>query len=45
MKISIDKLTEDVSQYSDVYKHERAKRLGVSKSGIKKAIKHPKAKK
>ncbi|WP_231967217.1 hypothetical protein [Orientia tsutsugamushi] len=28
-----------------MYKHERAKRLGVSKSGIKKAIKHPKAKK
>jgi transposase len=38
-KISIDKLKEDVSQYSDAYQYERAERLGVSKSGIQKALK------
>ena len=37
-KISIDKLKEDVSQYSDAYQYERAQRLGVSKSGIQKAL-------
>lgn len=54
-KIPIDRLKEDVAQYSDAYQYERAERLGVSKSGIqkalkklsiayKKALKHPKAK-
>ncbi|WP_162563007.1 IS630 transposase-related protein [Orientia tsutsugamushi] len=33
-KISIDKLKEDVIQYSDAYKCKRAERLGVSKSSI-----------
>jgi transposase len=38
-KIPIDKLKEDVVQYSDAYQYERAERLGVSKSGIQKALK------
>lgn len=38
-KIRIDKLKEDVVQYSDAYQYERAERLGVSKSGIQKALK------
>ncbi|BAG39961.1 transposase [Orientia tsutsugamushi str. Ikeda] len=38
-KISIDKLKEDVLQYSDAYQYESAERLGVSKSGIQKALK------
>ena len=38
-KIPIDKLREDVVQYSDAYQYERAERLGVSKSGIQKALK------
>ncbi|KJV53190.1 hypothetical protein [Orientia tsutsugamushi] len=31
IKVSIDKLKEDVSQYSAAYQYERAERLGVSK--------------
>ena len=38
-KIAIDKLKEDVLQYSDSYQYARAERLGVSKSGIQKALK------
>lgn len=38
-KILIDKLKEDVMQYSDAYQYERAERLGVSRSGIQKALK------
>ncbi|KJW03970.1 transposase family protein [Orientia tsutsugamushi str. Sido] len=38
-KISIDKLKEYVTQYSDVYKYERAEGLGVSKSSMQKSIK------
>jgi len=38
-KIMIDKLKEDVTQYSDAYQYERAERLGASKSGIQKALK------
>ena len=38
-KIPIDRLKEDVAQYSDAYQYERAERLGVSKSGIQKALK------
>ena len=38
-KILIDKLKEDVAQYTDAYQYERAERLGVSKSGIQKALK------
>lgn len=38
-KIMIDKLKEDVIQYSDAYQYERAQRLGVSRSGIQKALK------
>lgn len=38
-KIPIDKLKEDVVQYSDAYQYERAERLGVRKSGIQKALK------
>ncbi len=38
-KIAIDRLKEDVVQYSDAYQYERAERLGFSKSGIQKALK------
>jgi transposase len=38
-KIPIDRLKEDVVQYSDAYQYERAERLGVSRSGIQKALK------
>ena len=38
-KIPIDKLREDVVQYSDAYQYERAERLGVSRSGVQKALK------
>ena len=38
-RIPIDKLREDVAQYSDAYQYERAERLGVSKSGVQKALK------
>lgn len=37
-KIAIDKLKKDVMQYSDAYQYERAERLGVSRSGIQKAL-------
>ena len=38
-RIPIDKLREDVAQYSDAYQYESAERLGVSKSAIQKALK------
>jgi len=38
-KIPMDRLKADVEQYSDSYQYERAERLGVSKSGIHKALK------
>ena len=38
-RIPIDQLRKDVAQYSDAYQYERAERLGVSKSGIQKALK------
>lgn len=38
-KIPIDRLKADVEEYSDAYQYERAERLGVSKSGIHKALK------
>lgn len=37
-KIPIDKFKEDVERYSDAYQYERAERLGVSRSGIQKAL-------
>ena len=37
-KIPIDRLKEDVAQYSDAYQYERAERLGVSKSGIQNRV-------
>ncbi|WP_197709527.1 hypothetical protein [Orientia tsutsugamushi] len=38
--MSIDKLKEDVNQYSDAYQYERAEWLGASKSSIQKAFSH-----
>lgn len=38
-KIPLDKLKEDVAQYSDSYQYERAERLGASRSGVQKALK------
>lgn len=38
-KIHTDKLKADIEQYSDAYQYERAERLGVSRSGIQKALK------
>lgn len=39
IKIDRDKLVQDVKEYSDAYQYERAERLGVSRSGIQKALK------
>ena len=39
IKIDSDKLVQDVKEYSDAYQYERAERLGVSRSGIQKALK------
>ena len=38
-KISDEVLLKDVADYPDSYQHERAERLGVSASGIAKALK------
>lgn len=38
-KIDKQKLIEDINRYPDAYQHERAARLGVSKSGIYHALK------
>lgn len=38
-KIDMDTLKLDVIRYSDAYQYERAKRLGVSQSGIYNALK------
>lgn len=38
-KIDPEALKEDVSKYPDDFQHERAERLGVSKSGICSAMK------
>ncbi|WP_371220763.1 IS630 transposase-related protein [Orientia tsutsugamushi] len=37
--MSIDKLKEDATQYSDACQYERAERLWVSKLGVQKALK------
>jgi transposase len=39
IKIDPDKLRQDVIEYSDAYQYERAERLGVSRSGIQRALK------
>lgn len=39
IKIDRDKLVQDVKEYRDAYQYERAERLGVSRSGIQKALK------
>lgn len=39
IKIDYDKLAQDIKEYSDAYQYERAERLGVSRSGIQKALK------
>lgn len=39
IKIDPDKLTQDVIEYSDAYQYEGAERLGVSRSGIQRALK------
>ena len=39
VKIDLDRLQQDVEEYRDAYQYERAKRLGVSKSGIEWALK------
>lgn len=38
IKIDSDKLVQDVKEYKDAYQYERAERLGVSRSGIQKAL-------
>ena len=38
-KINMEKLKEDIENHSDAYQYERAKRLGVSASGIGYALK------
>ena len=38
-KIDMDALAKDIEHYPDAYMHERAERLGVSKSGIGHALK------
>ena len=38
-KITNEALIEDVKKFPDSYQHERAKRLGVSKTGIQEALK------
>ncbi|SFI95504.1 IS630 transposase-related protein [Nitrosomonas sp. Nm34] len=35
----MEKLAHDVKNYPDTYQYERAKRLGVSKQGINRALK------
>ena len=39
IKIKNEKLLEDVKKYPDAFIRERAERLGVSKTGIEKALK------
>ena len=39
IKIDPDKLRQDVIEYCDAYQYERAERLGVSRSGIQRALK------
>lgn len=38
-KIDMDSLKKDIEEHPDSYQHERASRLGVSKSGIGSALK------
>ena len=38
-KIDMDSLKKDIEEYPDSYQHERASRLGASKSGIGSALK------
>lgn len=38
-KIDMEKLKEDVEKYPDAYQYERAKRFGVSQTGICAALK------
>ncbi|CAK0770965.1 transposase [Gammaproteobacteria bacterium] len=38
-KINMEALKQDVEQYPDAYQYERAKRFGVSQSGIGSALK------
>ena len=38
-KIDMERLKLDIQEYSDAYQYERAKRLGVSQSGINSALK------
>jgi len=38
IKIDPVKLAQDVMEYSDAYQYERAERLGVSRSGIQRAL-------